>query len=302
MKETKKILTISAIALILAISYQSRNEIMKTISAMQWWQLSLATISLTLANIGMALTFSELLPTTLPPKKRLIVGTFLLSQVGKYMPGRVWGIVMQAAILHKTGPTSGIFTANIELTIANLIIATGIGTSFLAWPTYGPTPAIAILIATWVAANKSLSINFSRKIERTALRIIPKFYEKFTRKITTTHTISTRPTRPDGLLLYIITYSIGWWLLAKATTNLDAAACMKIVAALSLSYIAGVISLLPAGIGVREGTLILLSPALGATHESMTALAVSSRAIMILMDIMTACIGSALLKSQNQEA
>ena len=55
--------------------------------------------------------------------------------------------------------------------------------------------------------------------------------------------------------------------------------------------------MLPAGIGAREGMLVLLAPALDVTRDDMAALAVASRAAMVLMDALAAGIGAVLLKN-----
>lgn len=305
-KSITRLMVVAAFILIAAISYQSRDQISTMISTTNWRQLALAISALTLANIGMAIVFTELLSSKSPkyPPKRIITGSFLLSQVAKYIPGRIWGIAMQATMLRAPGATSSIFAINIELTIINLAMATGIGMAFLIWPQYGLLYSLTVLLATWLIGTRLLSLDFFRRAISIMQRMLPLTGRKLTEKFVTgdAKPTETRPSGYSGLLLYILMYCLGWWLLAKATTQLDATTCMNIVAALSLSYIAGVASLLPAGIGAREGTLVILAPALGLTHENMAAIAITSRAAMILMDILTAAIGAALLKTPAEES
>src|SRR5690606_25365638 len=115
-KSITRLMVIAAFILITVISYQSRDQLLTMISTTNWRQLVLAISALTLANIGMAIIFTELLSSKSPkyPAKRIIAGSFLISQVAKYIPGRIWGIAMQATMLRAPGATSRIFTINIE--------------------------------------------------------------------------------------------------------------------------------------------------------------------------------------------
>ncbi len=164
-KSITRLMVVAAFILIAAISYQSRDQISTMISTTNWRQLALAISALTLANIGMAIVFTELLSSKSPkyPPKRIITGSFLLSQVAKYIPGRIWGIAMQATMLRAPGATSSIFAINIELTIINLAMATGIGMAFLIWPQYGILYSLTVFLATWLIGTRLLSLDFSKR-------------------------------------------------------------------------------------------------------------------------------------------
>jgi uncharacterized membrane protein YbhN (UPF0104 family) len=295
-----RVLVAAAFVLIAGLVCASWPTIEVMLSTAQWWRLTLAIVALALANLGMAMVFMALVLRT--SKSAMagagIAGSFLVSQVAKYIPGRIWGVAMQVAILRAPGSTSTILAANLELAIVNTATISGIGIAFLAWQRFGPAPAIALLFATWGLGGWLLSFDGIRRFAALVVRLLPRLAQSLAGFSGAGDAWQKERRRPmyGGLLLFLVMYCFGWWLLVSATTHLDGQASMGVVAALSLSYIVGVASMLPAGIGAREGALVLLAPAFGVPHVDMAALAVASRAAMILMDGIAAGIGAMLLK------
>jgi uncharacterized membrane protein YbhN (UPF0104 family) len=60
---------------------------------------------------------------------------------------------------------------------------------------------------------------------------------------------------------------------------------------LSLSYLAGVLTLLPAGIGSREAAMLALGGWLHVNIETTATLAIVSRLAMVAVDMVTASFG-----------
>lgn len=265
-----------------------------------WGLLALAVASLVLANIGMAAVFAGFVQRAsgqaLPAGQ--LAGTFLVSQVAKYVPGKIWSVAMQATMLRTPQATRSVLAANLELALVNLFLVTGAGAAFMAWIRFGTMAALLVLLITWVLASWVSSLQVVRIIGYTLQRAFPRL-NRFLGPLgeaATDGPDGSSPSRQVGLLLFLAMYCLGWWLLARGTTALDASACMGVVAALSLSYIVGVVSLLPAGVGAREGALVLLAPALGLTQADMVVIAVASRVAMLAMDVLAAAAGAILLR------
>lgn len=261
----------------------------------QWGLLGLALVALALANIGMALVFAGFVSRasgrSIPAVR--VAGTFLLSQIAKYVPGMIWGVAMQAVILQSPKATKAVLQANIELTIVNLLLVSGAGVALLVWARLGVSVALVVLVATWYVAGWACRLNSVRLMGAVLGRFAPRLGLMLSPP-SREHDKSDAG-RHAGLLLFLSMYCIGWWLLVMGATTLDAQACMEVVAALSLSYIIGVISPMPAGVGAREGAIVLLAPAVGVSHASMVAIAVASRAAMLALDALVAVVGAILL-------
>lgn len=260
-----------------------------------WGLLAWALVALILANVGMALIFAGFVSRAsgTAMSTAQVTGTFLLSQVAKYVPGKIWGVAMQAAMLQSPKATKGVLFANIELTIINLLLVTGAGIAFWTWARLGAMAALAALVATWCIAGWACRLNSVRTIGAVVGRFAPRIGQMLSPPVGESEKSSLG--RHAGLLLFLSMYCLGWWLLVLGVTTLDARVCMEVVAALSLSYIIGVVSPMPAGVGAREGAIVLLAPAVGVSHGSMAAIAVASRAAMLALDAIIAAVGAMLL-------
>lgn len=264
-------------------------------STAQWGLLALALVALALANIGMALVFagfvSRISGDSMPTVR--VAGTFLLSQIAKYVPGKIWSVAMQASMLQSPKATKGVLLANIELTIVNLLLVSGAGTALWAWTQVGAMAASVVFIATWYVAGWACRLSSVRAIGAVVRRFASRFGQMLSPPIGEHE--KSGVWRHAGLLLFLSMYCLGWWLLVMGATTLDARASMEVVAALSLSYIIGVVSPMPAGVGAREGAIVLLAPAVGVSHASMAAIAIASRAAMLALDAIVAVVGVMLL-------
>jgi len=264
-------------------------------STAQWGLLALALVALALANIGMALVFAGFVSRasggSMPTVR--VAGTFLLSQIAKYVPGKIWSVAMQAAMLQSPKATRGVLLANIELTIVNLLLVSGAGMAFWAWTLLGAMVALVVFVATWGIAEWACRLNSVRLMGAVVGRFAPRFGQMLSPP--SGEREKSDVGRHAGLLLFLSMYCLGWWLLVMGATTLDARACMEVVAALSLSYIIGVVSPMPAGVGAREGVIVLLAPAVGVSHASMAAIAIASRAAMLALDAIVAVVGAMLL-------
>lgn len=273
-------------------------------SAAQWGLMAWAVVSLVLANVGMAVVFAGFVQRVsgrgLPVGQ--LVGVFLVSQVAKYVPGRIWSVAMQATMLRTTQSVRGVLAANLELAIINLLLVTGAGMAFVAWMQLGAVAGLLGLLVTWGLAVWVSRFHAVRILGGMLYRTIPCLGKIVAPLDEVGDTLGKSDSgRYAGLLVFLTMYCLGWWLLARGTTTLDAHACMAVVAALSLSYGVGVVSMLPAGLGAREGALVLLGPTLGIAYSDMAVIAIASRTVMLVMDALAAAAGGVLLQFGRDE-
>lgn len=295
-------LVLLAFVLIVYLFYKSWGAIVEMIRSAKWESLSLSLAALALANIGVAYVFTQVVQRYVAEKivSRQFSGSFLLSQVGKYIPGKIWGVAMQAALLRNPRTTQAVLLANVELVVANMVMVTSTGIGLAAWQRFGFPIGLMMLIAAWLFCAEATRLGAISHVCRRAIHAIPRLKRRFGFGSDSAGATAVKMSPVvvyGGVLLFIVMYSFGWWLLVVATTGLDALLCLGIVAALSLSYIIGVVSMMPAGIGAREAVLVLLAPVTGVAHVDMAAIAITSRVAILFVDAISACVGALLLGS-----
>ncbi|GAB2502210.1 hypothetical protein [Lysobacter humi (ex Lee et al. 2017)] len=251
----------------------------------------LAILSLTLGNAGAAVVVAELTGERTVAMRFRIAGVYLASQVAKYVPGRVWTFLAQAAMLGKIRPGT-LLRANVELMVGLVVLITGAGLAGLFASRYGYPIAACVLVAAWIAASIIVG---SQGMWRVVVRVpvIGRRLDGLGVTPDARHGMRPDLLRAAGLGACLLGYCVGWGLLASIVVpHGDPAA---LVAALSLSYLVGIISLLPAGIGAREASLLMMGPVMDIDSPDMAALALAARAVVLVVDIGLAAVAGVLL-------
>jgi len=226
---------------------------------------------------------------------RLLAGTFLMGQAVKYIPGRIWPLVMQATILHGKSPKTQLVAANLDLAFVNIALVTGCGFALVTATslTHGHALAAVIVLCTvilsWKLVRSGVASRLIRRLAQVVKKVPPKDDEL---------SQQNRAAGADALpwmFAFSFFYCIGWFMLARATVAGDCWIGAQVAATTALSHIAGVVSLLPGGLGAREGALLLLAPLTSVPTMDMAAFAVISRAALILIDGASALLGYLLL-------
>ena len=96
------------------------------------WSI-LALLALLAANGGAAAVFAGLsrrdLGVVASPGE--LAGSFLMSQTAKYVPGRIWSVVLQAIVLRSRLSVAHLMLANTELALITLLLTLGTAVAFL---------------------------------------------------------------------------------------------------------------------------------------------------------------------------
>jgi len=184
------------------------------------------------------------------------------SGLFRYLPGRIWTYAAQFAWLNKYGITKSRFiyinsVCMIELIITSLYF----GLMYLAMYENGPSaPVIILLSAVLLLANLLYNCYNSQMISRIFL-IAGK--------------IANRDIQPISIPVAVMfriqaVFTVGWLLTGLSVYLLSMgvglpifpADMVPVLASLSLSWVAGYLAITPAGLGVREGMmLVMLKPA-----------------------------------------
>ncbi len=230
-------------------------------------------------------------PVPLPAAMRI----FFLGQLGKYVPGSVWPIVAQMELGREYGvprPRSGVVgLIAVALSLVAGLLAAAVTLPFLSahalatyWPAFLAVPVLGVGLVPAVL-NPVLS-RLLRLARRGPLE---------------------RPLTGRGVLT-ALGWSVGtWgcfgaqvWLLLRDVGSSGAGLLPLAIGAFALAWTVGfLVVVAPAGAGVREVVLVLaLAP--GARRDVALLVALTSRALMTVGDLLWA--GAVVLRSRGRRA
>lgn len=214
---------------------------------------------------------------------------FLVSQIGKYLPGSVWPVVTQAALGRAAGVPWGV-SAVIGLMAMGLSLGIGLLVGMVAGVGAGVEGGyrVVAVAALALALPFMLSPRLAGGVVDRALALARR--EPLGIRL-------TRRTLYLSQLLILLAwagYGVSTWLLARELGPVDLGDLVQVSGAYALAMTIGmVVVIAPAGAGVREVVLAvaltgLLDPAAALT------LALVSRAVISAVDLLTAGAASLL--------
>lgn len=202
-----------------------------------------------------------------------------VSNLGRYVPGKVWTVAGLVLLARRAGVSGGAATAS---GIAVQAMAVGTGTALAALTATGSVSSYALLgvgvvgtavvfVLVWRPLGHRLMQLFGRDLPALPLR--------------------TAFVAAAATLVSWVTHGLSFWLLAHGVVPGVALSPWTAVSAFSAAYIIGLVSMFaPGGLGVREAMfLAILTPSCGAGGA--VTLAVASRLFLTLMELGAAGIG-----------
>jgi uncharacterized membrane protein YbhN (UPF0104 family) len=230
--------------------------------------------------------------------RREMAAVFFVSQLGKYLPGSVWPVLAQMEFGHRWGaPRRTMLTANIMMLA--VVAATGltVGAALLPWSggdglsrdgwalvllvpllacLHPRTIPLAVDLALRVVGREPLGVRVSGRSMLTALGWGFVVWVVM------------------GLHLLVMTRALG------ATP--PAAAVTAAVGGMGLGWAAGLLFIpAPAGAGVRDAVLVAVLAAQIGVPEALS-VALASRVLLLLADVLLAAIGAALRSGRGRAA
>lgn len=212
------------------------------------------------------------------------VSIFMIANLGRYVPGKVWSIAGMAALAKGKGvavavsATSAVIMQGVGLAAAGAIGLVAFAGASAPLPRWGLAGAgVAASLLALVLAVPSL------------FRAVVALWFRIVR---------TRPPAnlTAGLVLRWLLQVAGTWVAVGASFWMLAASLgmelppVRAASAFAAAYVAGYLMLFaPAGVGVREGFLVaILAPALGSGPA--TALAIVARLWMTAVEVIPAAV------------
>ena len=217
-----------------------------------------------------------------------------VSNLGKYLPGRIWQITAMAAMATRAGVAAVVSTGSAVLgTIINIAcgiaVVLVIGWRWIDQIREDARIAAIALLALVVIAILSLPFLLPR-LNAIAARLTGRLiaFEAPPGRIVVTGIV--------GNLLSWLMYGIAFMWLVSGVLGESPGSPWLYVAVNAAAYVLGYIVLfLPAGLGVREGAMAVLLTSLGlATPKQALLVAVASRVWLTLLEIIPALLFVAL--------
>lgn len=275
------------------LAYLSRDALQETIATVSAPEFTLAIVLLVLANVSAALLFTSMLSRSAPDAAtyRRVGGVFLMTQLGKYVPGRLWGLVAQITWLRYAKSTGRLVAVNVELALIVLLTTAGVGGALLIEHWCGSAAGIIALIVAFATTALMAQRELLLRAFKHGMAQV-----SFLKKYRPLGDASLEFSRPKWAMVsalagFWIMYLTGWWVLVATLPGVSEVGAGLIVACLSLSYVVGLASMLPAGLGARELALVILAPISGVPLDMMAMVAIISRTALILVDGICSLIG-----------
>lgn len=267
-----------------------------------WDELTATRVRLTLRPIPVALAAGSVLATyalLIEGWRRVLAGwgqhlsfpvatrIWALSNLGRYLPGKIWAVAGMAALAQRAGVAPWAATGSAVILQA---LAVGTAAALVAATAPAAAPGASLLIAAACAAAAVAAVSWpplARRVLGVGTRLgVP----------------TVPPLPPTAVALGAATTLVGWvaygvslrlWAAGTLVAAGSGLGVATAVGAFTASYVIGLLALFaPGGLLVREGVMFaLLEGPLGPADA--LAVAVGSRVLLTVTEIAAALIGIA---------
>ena len=286
-----------AALIFLAIGYAIATEwrgVRSALLTLDWPSVVLSFVAAFAGTVTSLMAWRALLADEGHPLPVLVAGRiFFVGQLGKYLPGSVWSIVMQMELAKSAGVQRGrAFTTS--LAWVGLSLSTALCMGVLGFPVLASAHAeqVWVLVALLPFALVASAPPVLTRLVNLVLRIM--------RKGPLPRALSWRGvlTACAWLGATWVLFGLHLWLLANALGAPGLSGVTRCIGGFALAMAAGVVFVFaPSGAGVREALIVAaLSPVM--TTGQALGIAVVSRALFILADVTSA--GAAALSAARR--
>ncbi len=279
------VLTLASIAFVLHYGWSlDFSGVTRTLREIHWVYFLLAAMLSVLHILLCGRLFSAALGEV---KHLVMLPIFVASQIAKYVPGRVWGILMQKALIGDGSRTIHVVSANGRVAatvIASQLLVLAVIAGATGW--IAPGVVLAMLVGclgsgaalAWAARSTGWPLLAAWRGAGVAA----------------------------SSALYVagsaVLTAAAWLVLYSAALDLEWADALEVVAVSAGSFLAGLASILPAGLGTRDAAYILFGsvPELSIDAALLPVLALVSRLWLVASDVLSSLLGFMWLMSQRR--
>jgi hypothetical protein len=287
---------------VLSLTWTYRYALIELLARSNLYWAAIALLLLVTANSGMAALFALLAQRDTGDKHlRLVAAIFLLSQIAKYVPGRVWTVLLQATLVGGRARPGKLVTANLEVALFTMTASLGVGIAALVFVVADIWASWVVFILVSLGSMLLLRLDLTRRAVASVFRIWRKWRGL-------PNTVSEPISRPSYAPmfswsgLFIGSYTSGWLLLLTLGLGYDFPTGTLMLGAIAAAWVLGTLSMLPGGIGAREAVFVALGTLTGANATDYAAVAVATRIVLIILDVLSTILGWLLTPSRTTES
>jgi glycosyltransferase 2 family protein len=211
------------------------------------------------------------------------VRVWTLSNMGRYLPGKVWSVAGLAVLAQREGVAgwSAVGAAIAMQAVAvgsGMAVAAGTVPGALSTARLGVAAGIAVATVAALASTRAMGL-LARLSGRGKLRAIP---------------LGSVAVASAVMIVAWAGYGFAFWCLARGTLGATSLTAPHATGVFAAGYLVGLVMIFsPGGVGAREAVLIpMLTPSLGPGGALVLTLA--SRILLTLMEALAALLGLAL--------
>jgi glycosyltransferase 2 family protein len=266
------------------------DEISEALRSLSLGAIIGSTLAATLALGVNALSWREVmvsvgLKASVPSAMRV----FLLSQVGKYVPGSVWPVLAQAEFARDHGVSRArAMTGSIVAMVVGVVTAASVGL-------IGAAVTVPDAVATywWVIP---VALGLVALLTPPVLRRVVALAFRVTKRTEEPAQIGGRALVGSAAWSVLMWLLLGFqaWVLLREIAPGETSTYVLATGAFALSWLVGfLVVIAPAGLGVREAALVVLLSSTATRPEALS-LALVSRFVMTAADAIGFAVGVAI--------
>ena len=242
-------LMLVGISVLAWLAWMSRHEFLQLAASLSSGRFLLAVLLGVLLTLIQAQLFSSLYRRYVDGANgRALVSAFLVSQPGKYIPGKVWSVLIQSGALNSKVRIGQLALANIDLTVVTIIQVTFLGIccsihdARYAWP---------VMILGVLAGALAFKYSIAEKIIRLSPRLTSVFGIALDAGIG--ESMRIRTVAPLIFASMMVNLAASMILLSAVGVEISSDMRLPLLSVLYLSLAISVLTfVIPAGLGIRE--------------------------------------------------
>jgi glycosyltransferase 2 family protein len=277
----------AAVLIVAAIGYavvSQWNDVRAALTTLAWPSVVLSLLAALAGTLTSLMAWRALLADEGHRLSPVAAGRiFLVGQLGKYLPGSVWAIVLQMELGRRAGvPRARAFTAS--LAFVGLSLSTGLCVGLVGAPVLADAHSneVWLLLAALPVALIASAPPVLTRLMNLVLALGRK--SPLPRPLSWTGVLSAAA----WLTATWVLFGLHLWLLADALGAPGWGGVSRCIGGFALAMAAGVLFVfVPSGAGVREALIVAaLAPVMPA--GAALGIAVVSRAVFIVTDVLSA--------------
>ena len=221
-----------------------------------------------------------------------IVPSYLQSQIVRYLPGKIWGLVYQSQQLKGQASGSTVVLVNLFQLINTNLLAVGVILAVMAGQVYGNIWSIPILVFAIVLTESLHRFPYYQLI---LVQCLAKLLNRYKQSLSA-HSLASLPLKGTVILLleWLCFFLIFYFLFHHSYAGSDILLIVVWYASASLIAILAVV--VPAGLVVREAIFIAGSSLLPVDNSAFVAVAAVLRLVLLAAEFLVIPIGTWLGK------